>query len=133
MRIVWLIIIKQKRDFWLLTWNIGISFSLRAHQFWWSWKQWKAARRTYVALTRDQEGAAFLLFSTWPKLMSSETKNIQLMVAYNVNYQKSWMSSFPCIKNKIHISNPIFELFHNYIIQIELKITTRSWHLICIT
>ena len=133
MKIVWLIIIKQKRDFWLLMRNIGISFSLRAHQFWWSWKQWKAARGTYVALTRDQEGAAFLLFSTWPKLMSSERKNLQLMVAYNGIYKKSWMSSFSCIKQKIHILNPIFEVFHNYIIQMEVKSTTISSPFKCIT
>ena len=133
MEIVWLIIIKQKRDFWLLAWKIWFLFSLRAHQFWWSWKQWKAARGTYVALTRDQEGAAFLLFSTWPKLMSSERKNVQFMVAYNGILKKTWISSFPCIKQKIHVWHPIFELFHNYIIQIEVKSTNISSPFKCIT
>ena len=127
MKIVWLIIIKQKRDFLQLTLNIEFLFYLRAHQFWWSWKQWKAARGIYVALTRDQEGAAFLLFSTWPKLMSSEIKNVQLTVACNVKYGESGMSGFPCIKKKILVSNTIFDFFHNYIIQIEIKCTTIRW------
>ena len=38
MKIVWLIIIKQKRDFLQLTLNIEFLFYLRAHQFWWGCK-----------------------------------------------------------------------------------------------
>ena len=42
-------------------------------------------RGTYVALTRDQEGAVFLLFCTWPKLMIAEPKILSIVSTKKIN------------------------------------------------
>ena len=122
MEIVWLIIIKQKRNFWPLTWKIWFIFSLRAHQFWWSWKQWKAARGTYVALTRDQEGAAYFTVLNLNKIGELRDKKCLEKWIKRGGRGKYQMKQFALKKRSNTCLNDIFELNHWLLFQNEEKL-----------